>query len=554
MRLKKEIRNLLVALFCCVAFSSHTMASSHNIFEDEAYYRSGNVLKLLKSGDFTNNDLALSAYTKGTWSVKNDSLFLVPEKVTAQRNNFSLSNAGYETFSISYISDNKLTLTSAKGRFSYHDYDSTYKGSGFPLSSILRGIMGMLFLFFVAFALSRNRKAINWSLVLKGSLLQLILALFILKVPFVSSIFDWLAKAFTKVIDFSHEGAIFLFGSMGEMPPMLANFAFWILPTVVFVSALSSLMYYFGILQFVVKKMAWVMNRFLGISGSESVAAAANVFVGQTEAPLLVKPYLDRMTRSEMLCLMVGGMATIAGGVLGAVVGILGQGDPVMELFYAKHLLTASLMSAPAAIVFAKILLPETEKINKDLDVAKDKMGVNALEAITNGTTDGLKLAVNVGAMLLVFTSLIALLNYVVFKIGDWTTLNAVIESGGMYDRLSFESISGYLLSPLAWILGVEWQDAMYFGQLLGEKTIINEFIAYPHLGDIQDELSNKTIIMSTYVLCGFANIVSIGIQVGGVGILIPNKKSMLARLGLLALLGGTLACMSTSVLAGMLF
>jgi CNT family concentrative nucleoside transporter len=554
MRLKKEIRNLLVALFCCVAFSSHTMASSHNIFEDEAYYRSGNVLKLLKSGDFTNNDLALSAYTKGTWSVKNDSLFLVPEKVTAQRNNFSLSNAGYETFSISYISDNKLTLTSAKGRFSYHDYDSTYKGSGFPLSSILRGIMGMFFLFFVAFALSRNRKAINWSLVLKGSLLQLILALFILKVPFVSSIFDWLAKAFTKVIDFSHEGAIFLFGSMGEMPPMLANFAFWILPTVVFVSALSSLMYYFGILQFVVKKMAWVMNRFLGISGSESVAAAANVFVGQTEAPLLVKPYLDRMTRSEMLCLMVGGMATIAGGVLGAVVGILGQGDPVMELFYAKHLLTASLMSAPAAIVFAKILLPETEKINKDLDVAKDKMGVNALEAITNGTTDGLKLAVNVGAMLLVFTSLIALLNYVVFKIGDWTTLNAVIESGGMYDRLSFESISGYLLSPLAWILGVEWQDAMYFGQLLGEKTIINEFIAYPHLGDIQDELSNKTIIMSTYVLCGFANIVSIGIQVGGVGILIPNKKSMLARLGLLALLGGTLACMSTSVLAGMLF
>ena len=313
-------------------------------------------------------------------------------------------------------------------------------------------------------------------------------------------------------------------------------------------------MYYFGVLQFVVKKMAWVMNRILGISGSESVAAAANVFVGQTEAPLLVKPYLDRMTKSEMLCLMVGGMATIAGGVLGAVVGILGQGDPALELFYAKHLLTASLMSAPAAIVFAKILLPETEKINKDLDVAKDKMGVNALEAITNGTTDGLKLAVNVGAMLLVFTSLIALLNYVVFKIGDWTTLNALIESGGMYDRLSFESISGYLLSPLAWILGVEWQDAMYFGQLLGEKTIINEFIAYPHLGDIQEELSNKTIIMSTYVLCGFANIVSIGIQVGGIGILIPKKKSMLAQLGLLALVGGTLACMSTSVLAGMLF
>ena len=554
MRLKKEIHRIGIIIFCCVAISSFTIASGNNTFEDEVYYRSGKVLKLSKSGTFTNNDQELSKHTKGNWSVKNDSLFLVPEKITLQRNNFSTSQREYEAYSITYVSDNKLTLTSSTGRFSYHDYNSTYKTPGFPLNSIFRGIIGMLFLFLFAYLLSRNRKAINWSLVIKGSVLQLILALFILKVPFVSTAFDWLAKAFTKVIDFSHEGAIFLFGSMGEMPPILENFAFWILPTVVFVSALSSLMYYFGVLQFVVKKMAWVMNRILGISGSESVAAAANVFVGQTEAPLLVKPYLDRMTKSEMLCLMVGGMATIAGGVLGAVVGILGQGDPALELFYAKHLLTASLMSAPAAIVFAKILLPETEKINKDLDVAKDKMGVNALEAITNGTTDGLKLAVNVGAMLLVFTSLIALLNYVVFKIGDWTTLNALIESGGMYDRLSFESISGYLLSPLAWILGVEWQDAMYFGQLLGEKTIINEFIAYPHLGDIQEELSNKTIIMSTYVLCGFANIVSIGIQVGGIGILIPKKKSMLAQLGLLALVGGTLACMSTSVLAGMLF
>ena len=554
MRLKKEIHRIGIVLFCCVAIAGFTIASGNNTFEDEVYYRSGKVLKLSKSGTFTNNDQELSKYLKGTWAVKNDSLYLEPETITLERNNGTSELNHRSVFAIAYISDNKLTLTSSKGRFSYHDYNSTYKTSGFPLNSIFRGIIGMLFLFLFAYLLSRDRKAINWSLVIKGSVLQLILALFILKVPFVSTAFDWLAKAFTKVIDFSHEGAIFLFGSMGEMPPMLANFAFWILPTVVFVSALSSLMYYFGVLQFVVKKMAWVMNKFLGISGSESVAAAANVFVGQTEAPLLVKPYLDRMTKSEMLCLMVGGMATIAGGVLGAVVGILGQGDPALELFYAKHLLTASLMSAPAAIVFAKILLPETEKINKNLDVAKDKMGVNALEAITNGTTDGLKLAVNVGAMLLVFTSLIALLNYIVFKIGDWTTLNALIESGGMYDRLSFESISGYLLSPLAWILGVEWQDAMHFGQLLGEKTIINEFIAYPHLGDIQDELSNKTIIMSTYVLCGFANIVSIGIQVGGIGILIPKKKSMLAQLGLLALVGGTLACMSTSVLAGMLF
>jgi len=535
-------------MFCCVSFAGFTIAAQQESLDDEVYYRSGKKLTLSKSGTFQNTDIDLISLKSGFWYISNDTLYL------SNVDDSEASEWSVKSYFITYQSDNKLTLTGEHSRFSYHDYESTFKQPGFPLVSVFRGLLGMIFLFGVAYILSRNRKGINWNLVIKGTILQLVLAVFILKVPFVSGIFDWLAKAFTKVIDFSHEGAIFLFGSAGEMPPMLANFAFWILPTVVFVSALSSLLYYFGILQFIVKKMAWVMNRFLGISGSESVAAAANVFVGQTEAPLLVKPYLDRMTSSEMLCLMVGGMATIAGGVLGAVVGILGQGDPAMELFYAKHLLTASLMSAPAAIVFAKILLPEAEKINKDLDVSKDKIGVNALEAITSGTTDGLKLAVNVGAMLLVFTSLIALLNYFVFKIGDWTSLNALIESGGMYDRLSFESISGYLLSPLAWILGVEWQDAMYFGQLLGEKTIINEFIAYPHLGDIQDELSNKTNIMATYVLCGFANIVSIGIQVGGIGILVPNKKSMLARLGWIALIGGTLACMSTSVLAGMLY
>jgi CNT family concentrative nucleoside transporter len=412
----------------------------------------------------------------------------------------------------------------------------------------------MLVILFVAFIFSKNRKAISWPLVLKGIALQIILAILILKLPLISSLFDFLAKAFARVIEFAHDGAVFLFGQGDMMPNMMKNFAFWILPSVIFFSALSSLLYYFGILQFVVKGMAWVMKRVLGISGAESVAAAANIFIGQTEAPLLVKPYLAQMTKSEILCLMVGGMATIAGGVLAAVIGILGEGDAAKELFYAKHLLTASIMSAPAAIVFAKMLVPETEKIDENLEVAKDKIGVNALEAITNGTTDGLKLAVNVGAMLIVFISLIAFCNYFLGKIGDWTSLNAIIVSGGMYTSLSFESISGYLLSPFSWLLGVEWQDCMYFGQLLGEKTILNEFIAYPHLGMIQDELSQKTIIMSTYVLCGFANIASIGIQVGGIGILVPEKKSILAKYGMLALLGGTLACMSTAVLAGMLY
>ncbi|HHZ81769.1 MAG TPA: Na+ dependent nucleoside transporter, partial [Flavobacteriales bacterium] len=351
-------------------------------------------------------------------------------------------------------------------------------------------------------------------------------------------------------------GANFLFRSLGteQIHPMLMNFVTWILPSIIFFAAISSLLYYIGILQWIVKKLAWVMHRTLGISGAESISAAANIFIGQTEAPLLVRPYLKRMTKSEILCLMVGGMATIAGGVLAAVIGILGEGDAAKELFYAKHLLTASFMSAPAAIVFAKILVPETEEIDKNLEVPKDKIGANALESITNGTTEGLKLAANVGAMLLVFMSLIAFVNYCLGKVGDWTSLNDIIAMGGMYESLSFESIAGYLLAPFSWVMGVEWQDCMYFGQLLGEKTILNEFIAYPHLGEIQDELSNKTIIMSTYVLCGFANIASIGIQVGGIGILIPEKRSLLAKYGVIALIGGTLACMSTSVLAGMLF
>jgi CNT family concentrative nucleoside transporter len=339
-----------------------------------------------------------------------------------------------------------------------------------------------------------------------------------------------------------------------QIDPILMNFVTWILPSIIFFAAISSLLYYFGILQWIVKRLAWVMNKVLGISGAESISAAANIFIGQTEAPLIVKPYLKRMTKSEIMCLMVGGMATIAGGVLAAVIGILGGGDELKELFYAKHLLTASFMSAPAAIVFAKILVPETEEIDKDLDVPKENIGANALEAITNGTTEGLKLAANVGAMLLVFMSLIALVNYTLGKVGDWTSLNDLIASGGMYTQLSFESIAGYLLAPVSWVMGVEWQDCMYFGQLLGEKTILNEFIAYPHLGVLQDELSQKTVIMSTYVLCGFANIASIGIQVGGIGILVPEKKSLLAKYGVIALIGGTLACMSTAVLAGILF
>jgi concentrative nucleoside transporter, CNT family len=535
------------ALLSLIVWSLLTsLSASSTELPDQIYKRKGFTLQLLENGKFQNDDTLLLRATSGTWTKKGELLFF----------QYAVNDSIEGTIhaEIIYSSSNKLSLSVNGKRFSYHDEDSSSKNPGISFLSILRGIFGLIILFIIGYLFSKNRKAIDWKLVLKGTLLQVVLAILILKVPFVSNIFDFLAKAFARVIEFAHNGALFLFGQGDTMPSMMKNFAFWILPSVIFFSALSSLLYYFGILQFVVKGMAWVMKRVLGISGAESVAAAANIFIGQTEAPLLVKPYLARMTKSEILCLMVGGMATIAGGVLAAVIGILGEGDAAKELFYAKHLLTASIMSAPAAIVFAKILFPETEKIDTNLEVSKDKIGVNALEAITNGTTDGLKLAVNVGAMLIVFISLVAFANYFLGKIGEWTTLNDLIASGGMYTALSFESISGYILSPFAWLLGVEWQDSMYFGQLLGEKTILNEFIAYPHLGEIQDELSQKTIIMSTYVLCGFANIASIGIQVGGIGILVPEKKATLAKFGLIALIGGTLACMSTAVLAGMLF
>jgi CNT family concentrative nucleoside transporter len=292
----------------------------------------------------------------------------------------------------------------------------------------------------------------------------------------------------------------------------------------------------------------------MGLSGAESVAAAGNVFLGQTEAPLLVKPYLSKMTKSELLSLMVGGMATIAGGVLAAYIGFLGKGDPIRELYFAKHLLTASIMSAPAAIVFAKILYPEKEEIQRDLTVAKDKIGSSTLEAIANGTTDGVKLAVNVAAMLIVFISLIALCNFILNFLGYHTGLNAWIAQGGTYNGLSFEFLMGYLFAPVAWIMGVPWQDALIFGQLLGEKTILNEFVAYPHLGELQDRMTQKSVLMATYALCGFANFASIGIQIGGIGSLIPERKGELAKFGIKALIGGTLACLSTAILVGMIF
>lgn len=416
----------------------------------------------------------------------------------------------------------------------------------------------MVVLLAIAWLFSSNRKAINWKLVGKGLLIQLVFAILVLKVDFVAYGFEVVSKIFTKIIGFTQEGTMFLFKNFesGIIESALINFVVMVLPTVIFFSALTSLFYYWGILQKVVYAFAWVMKKVMKLSGAESLAAAGNIFLGQTESPLLVKPYLNKMTDSELMCLMSGGMATIAGGVLAAYIGFLGGSDPVQQVYFAKHLLAASVMSAPAAVVAAKMLVPQTEKVNEDLSLPKEKIGANALEAIANGTTDGIRLAVNVAGMLLVFIALLATGNYILFKVGDWTSLNPIIAANTAYDGLSFQLILGYLFAPLTWLMGVCKEDMVLVGQLLGEKTILNEFVAYVSLGELKMQgkfVEEKSIVMATYILCGFANIASIGIQIGGIGALAPQKKATLAKFGFKALIGGTLASLFTAVLVGIL-
>ncbi|MDT8411035.1 MAG: nucleoside transporter C-terminal domain-containing protein [Vicingaceae bacterium] len=425
-------------------------------------------------------------------------------------------------------------------------------------TSIYRGIIGMVALLAIAWLFSSNRKAINWKLVGKGLLIQFIFAILVLKVDFVAYGFEVVSKIFTKIIGFTQEGTMFLFKNFesGIIESSLINFVVMVLPTVIFFSALTSLFYYWGILQKVVYVFAWVMKKVMKLSGAESLAAAGNIFLGQTESPLLVKPYLNKMTDSELMCLMSGGMATIAGGVLAAYIGFLGGADEAQQIYFAKHLLAASVMSAPAAVVAAKILVPQTEKVNEDLSLPKEKIGANALEAVANGTTDGIRLAVNVAGMLLVFIALLATGNYILFKVGDWTSLNPIIAANTAYDGLSFQLILGYLFAPLTWLMGVCKEDMVLVGQLLGEKTILNEFVAYVSLGELKMQgkfVEEKSIIMATYILCGFANIASIGIQIGGIGALAPQKKATLAKFGFKALIGGTLASLFTAVIVGVL-
>ena len=427
------------------------------------------------------------------------------------------------------------------------------------LLDILRGLLGLAGLLGIAWLFSRNRRAINWRLVGIGMSLQLLLAILVLKVPGVKEAFGLVADGFVALLAYAGAGAEFVFGGLaGDTESFGYIIAFQVLPTIVFFSALTATLYYLGVLQRVVYGFAWLMQRTMGLSGAESLAAAGNIFLGQTEAPLLVRPYLERMTRSEIMALMTGGMATIAGGVFAAYVGYLGGEDPEMQREFAKHLLTASIMSAPAALVMAKMLVPETEAVNQNLDVPKDKIGVNLLDAISIGITDGLKLAVNVGVMLLVFTALMEMLNAAVSGlIGGPTGLDQFV-ADATDGRFTFnlQFLLGLIFAPIAWLLGVPTEDMVLIGQLLGEKTIINEFVAYGYMGEAKAAgrlLHEKSIIIATYALCGFANLASIGIQIGGIGALAPNQRKNLSELGLLSLVGGTLAAFLTAVLAGVI-
>jgi CNT family concentrative nucleoside transporter len=430
---------------------------------------------------------------------------------------------------------------------------------GFSLESILRGIIGMISLVLIAYLFSSNKKAINWKTTFLGLTSQLILAVLILRVEFVQSIFEFFGKIFVKTLDFTMEGSKFLLGDMVNVESFGYVFLFQVLPTIIFFSALTSVLFYLGIIQKVVKILALSLSKLLNISGAESLSVAGNIFLGQTEAPLMIKAYLEKMNKSEILLVMIGGMATVAGGVLAAYIGFLGGEDEVLKLYYAKHLLTASVMAAPGAIVISKILFPQLETINKDVSVSQDKIGSNLLDAIANGTTEGLKLAANVGAMLLVFIAFIAMINFGFEKIGAITNINDWINNNTTYNFLSIEFILGYTLSPIMWIIGVAKEDMALMGQLLGIKLAASEFIGYMQLAELKD-ISNvvhlqyeKSILMATYMLCGFANFASIGIQIGGIGSLAPNQRTNLSKFGMIAVLGGTLASLLSATIAGMI-
>jgi concentrative nucleoside transporter, CNT family len=431
--------------------------------------------------------------------------------------------------------------------------------------SIFRGIIGIAVVISIAFLFSEKKSKIPWKIVGIGLLFQIVLAFLILN-PFGVSFLEYfrlgfqlLGKIFVAILDFSKAGADFLFGSFLDTEKHGFLFAFQVLPTIIFFSALTSLLFYLGVIQKIVYYFALIMTKVLNLSGAESLSVAGNIFLGQTESPLMIKAYLAKMSRSELLLVMTGGMATLAGGVLAAYIAFLGGDDPIERLIFAKHLLAASFMAAPGAVIISKILIPQTQEIDSNVEVSKEKIGSNILDAISNGTVEGLKLAVNVASMLLVFIAFLAMGNFILLKIGSFTGLNSLINdfSNGQFSELSLQVILGYIFAPLMWLLGVCSEDITIVGRLIGEKLIMTEFIGYISLGDLKSAGSfsqEKSITMATYMLCGFANFASIGIQIGGIGSLAPSKRKLLSELGMKALLAGTLASLLSATIVGMTY
>jgi CNT family concentrative nucleoside transporter len=410
---------------------------------------------------------------------------------------------------------------------------------GISITSVVRGLIGMSSIIFIAYLLSNNKKRIDWKTIIIGLSSQLIIAVAVLKIEFVRMVFEKIGQGFLAIVTFTNQGSRILFGDLADSSKYGEIFVFQVLPVIIFFSALTSVLYYYRIIQKVVSGLAWMMTKFLNISGQESLAVAGNIFLGQTEAPLLVKGYLNKMNRSEYFLLMTGGMATVAGSVLAAYIGFLGGDDPIQRIEVAKNLIIASVMAAPGAIVISKLMFPQTEEVDKEIEISSDVTGTNLLSAINNGTRDGIKMAVNVGAMLLVFLALIALVNGVFYQIAEVFGLNNWIQENTIYEAFSLELILGYLFAPLMWLIGVATEDITLMGQLLGVKLAASEFVAYIELASLKDIGSalhltyQKSVIMATIMLCGFANFASIGIQIGGIGILAPGKSKLLTEIGL---------------------
>lgn len=424
------------------------------------------------------------------------------------------------------------------------------------LSSLIHGFIGVILIIGICVVLSPNRKLINWYTVVTSLILQIFLAFLVLYSEPFQLIIESMGKAFVAFLAFSRQGSDFLFGSLVNPDQYGFIFVFQVLPTIIFFSALTSLLFYFGIMQPIVGILAWFMSKGLKISGFEGIVSISNIFLGQTEAPLLIKPYLPNLSRSELFLVMTSGMATIAGGVMAAYIGFLGGTDPIEKILFAKHLITASVMAAPGAVAISKIILPQKEPIQKIISVEKNQMGNNFFDTISNGTIQGVKLCINIAAMLLVFISLIALLNYLLGMIGNWTQIDDWINhtSGGKYNKLSLEFVIGIIFSPLAWACGVNWADSSLVGQLIGQKLIFTEFVGFVNLASMKEShlfTDPRSVIMATYMLCGFANFASIGVIIGGLGTLAPARKPEIASIALLSMVAGMLTSLLSATIIG---